>query len=193
MRLEHISNLHNPSSLYIGNHWLWLRVHKTAGTSMYDYYLRDHCINRSKQKGKVKNWLSQIDEDELNKKFIWSFVRNPYDRFLSAAAMFNLDANHLAGDFKYMTKQTNIIKRHTEPQHKFTHYKGHQIPDFIGKYENLENDWCKVLIEIHLPHFNLPKSNGSSHGNWQEVLSEQTKSFIRDFYHFDFKYFGYEK
>lgn len=193
MRLEHISNLHNPSSVYIGSTWIWLRVHKTAGTSMYDYYLRDYCINSSKQKDKVKYWLSRTDEDELNKKFIWSFVRNPYDRFLSAAAMFKIDANHLAADFNHMTEKANIIKRHTEPQHKFTHYKGHQIPDFIGKYENLEYDWTWALFMCRLPDYKLPKSNSSTHGNWQDVLTNQTKEFIRAYYHLDFRYYGYEK
>ena len=107
--------------------------------------------------------------------------------------MFKIDPNHLAGDFKYMTRQANIIKRHTEPQHKFTHYKGHQIPDFIGKYENLENDWRKVLDKINLPYFLLPVSNSSTHKSWQEELTDKTKEFIRTFYHLDFKYFGYEK
>ncbi len=192
MRLEHISNLHNPSSIYIGDRWIWLRVHKTAGTSMYDC-IRDHCINISKQKIKVKNWLSRIDEDELNKQFIWSFVRNPYDRFLSASAMFKIDPNHLADDFNYKREKANIIKRHTEPQHKFTHYNGRQIPDFIGKFENLESDWKTVLEKINLPFFELPQSNGSTHGTWQDVLTDQTKQFIKAFYHYDFKYFGYEQ
>jgi hypothetical protein len=193
MRLEHISNLHNPSSVYIGNSWIWLRVHKTAGTSMYDHYLRSHCINISKQKDQVDNWLSRIDEDQLKKQFIWSFVRNPYDRFLSAAAMFKIDPNHLADDFNYKREKANIIKRHTEPQHKFTHYNGHQIPDFIGKFENLENDWRTVLEKMNLPYCLLPVSNSSIHKDWREELTEKTKSFIRAFYYLDFKYFGYEQ
>ena len=123
MRLKHIRNLHNPSSVYIGSSWIWLRVHKTAGTSMYNC-IRDYCINMSKQKDQVNDWLNNIDEDDLNMQFIWSFVRNPYDRFLSAAAMFKIDPNHLAGDFKYMTKQANIIKRHTQPQHNSHTTKG---------------------------------------------------------------------
>lgn len=189
---KHIKNLKNKSSLYVAEDWIWLRVHKTAGTSMYDYYLRNYCINESKDFDYMEYWVENVNDQDLKDKYIWSFVRNPYDRFLSAASMFNLHPNDFANRFDYIRAKKNIIKRHTEPQHIFTHYEGHQIPHFIGKYENLENDWRKVLDKINLPYFLLPVSNSSSHGDWREQLTEQTKEFIREFYRLDFKYYGYE-
>lgn len=194
IRQEHILNLHNECSIYIGDKWIWLRIHKNAGTSMYDM-IRDECINIAKenQEEQVKNWLDKIEEINLNEKFIWSFVRNPYDRFLSMSAMFSVHPNYFAAHFHKIRGRKGMIKRHTEPQHTFTHYNGHQIPDFIGRYETIKEDWRTVLQKINMPYLELPKKNTSKHENWKEVLNDEAKSFIRTFYHLDFKYFGYEK
>lgn len=192
MRLEHIKNLYNPNSLYVGKDWIWIRVHKTAGTSMYDYFLKDHCITHSRQKNKLQNWINSISENDLQKYFIWSFVRNPYDRFVSSASMFDIDPNTFARNFKAIRKSQNIVKRHSEPQHYFTHYKGQNMTNFIGTYENLGGDWMLLLKLLKLNPFNLPMSNASRHGKWYDILDDYSKQFVREFYKLDFQYFGYE-
>jgi hypothetical protein len=141
----------------------------------------------------VKDWLWRVKEEELKEMFIWSFVRNPYDRFISAASMFQFDPNLFARHFNEVRAENRMVKRHTEPQHTFTHYCGHQVPDFIGRFENIEEDWRTVLERIDLPYKELTKSNKSRHGHWSEVLTKETKSFVASFYHYDFEYFGYEK
>ena len=105
MNKDQINKFFLPSSLYpnIEKKWLWIRIHKNAGTSMYDGYLKDHCLNvvKNNPDGMVDQW---IKEPEIKDYFVWSFVRNPYDRFISIATMFSADPNYFALVFKNLKK-----------------------------------------------------------------------------------------
>lgn len=192
--IEFIKNYHNPHSLYINedNKWLWLRIHKNAGTSMFDF-LKDHCINDPKLKGiYAKRWLQNITEKEIEKYFIWTCVRNPYDRFMSIAAMFSSNPNKFAENF-YLYRNKSIIKRHSEPQHKFTHDKGVQVPTMILRFETVTEDFKKLCSWLDLPEHELTKMNTTKHGHYEDELNEDTIKLINDFYHLDFEYFNYKK
>lgn len=194
MKAEFIKNYHNNCSIYINeqNKWAWLRIHKNAGTSMYDGFLIDHCINYPQNKPKqALKWMKQITDQELDQYFIWTCVRNPYDRFMSMSAMFSSDPNKFARGFHhYRTK--GIIKRHTEPQHIYTHHNGVQIPNMIIKFEDVEDGFKKVCEIIGLPILGVMEwMNASEHGSWGDEMNRETMDFVNEFYKLDFKYFNY--
>ena len=68
-RLQHIKNMPNPNSLYVNDNWIWLRVHKTAGTSMHNNFLKNHCINLNKHRDEVQRWLGTVNEENIGE---WS-------------------------------------------------------------------------------------------------------------------------
>lgn len=115
MKAEFIKTYHNPSSLYFNSQkkWLWLRIHKTAGTSMFDA-LRNYCYCMAKNKPETENWINDLTDEEINEYFIWTFVRNPYDRFHSISAMFGYNPNDFAADFHRMRTES-IVRRHSHP------------------------------------------------------------------------------
>lgn len=195
--VKFLKTYHNPNSLYINTEskWLWLRIHKTAGTSMYDGFLRDHCLNIAKQEQKpqVLRWISAITDAELEQYTIWTCVRNPYDRFNSMAAMFKKDPNQFAQDFHTLRNGNRVINRHTEPQHLFTHHDGVQVPNHVIYFESLQYGFDNVCDKIGLKRFQLPHLNVSRlHEPWQETFTPETIDFVNNHFALDFKYFNYK-
>ena len=197
MKAEFIKNYHNSNSLYINekNKWLWLRIHKNAGTSMYDDFLYKHCINESKSntkdKSRVIKWRKNITDEKLEDYVVWTFVRNPYDRFNSMAAMFGSDPNKFAEGFHRYTGK-GIIERHTRPQHLFTHYKGESMVDLTFRFERLQKDFNTLCFLLDLPEHDLKKLNSSKHRHWKDEMNRKTINFVNKYYKEDFEYFNYE-
>jgi len=195
MKADFIKTYHNRCSLYINKEskWLWLRIHKTAGTSMYDNFLRDYCINVNKgeQRTEAIHWAKNITDVELKDYFVWTFVRNPYDRFNSMASMFNKDPNDFAENFEYYI-QNSVMFRHTRPQHLFTHHKGQLQADYVGRFESLQADFDVICKKMGVPLHSLGKFNTSNHGHWKNDLDKKTIRFVNKYYEKDFKYFNYK-
>lgn len=197
MIAKFIKKYHNVNSLYINqqNKWLWLRIHKTAGTSMYDGFLKDHCINISKKNHhqEVKNWIQHITDKELKNYTIWTCVRNPYDRYVSMAAMFNKEPNEFALLFHQLQKTNSVIFRHSQPQHIYTHKNGVQIPQIIVRFEHLQSDFSNLCKTLNLPDHELQKLNATKRKPWQEVLTTKTIQFINKEFNEDFKAYHYKQ
>jgi hypothetical protein len=145
--------------------------------------------------------------------FIFAFVRNPYDRFVSyynylknKGGMFgdifwepHDMAEHnknLIGETKNISeflRQENLEKKMMEqdpsaivPQHVW-------LPngaDFIGKLENLDNDF-KTLTNILKKDLDLPHVNKSIKEATE--LDKEEKQIIYEFYKRDFELYGYDK
>lgn len=135
-----------------------------------------------------------------DKIFKFAFVRNPYDKFISSYkwAVNNyddwkkMDINDLAKDIreKYKTwEETDLKALMFKGQHRFicNQYYTPQV-DFIGKFENLKDDWAyvakKLGIKGKLPHLN--KSKG------KPKLTSQSKRLIAEIYEKDFETFEYK-
>ena len=196
---QFIKDYHNKNSLYIGDKWIWLRIHKNAGTSMYQGFLNDFCINMSQSKGidnfkdkaKVKKWIDNMTDEKLNGYFVWTFTRNPYDRFNSMAAMFSCPPNEFAKRFDELCGK-GIVFRHTRPQHLYTHHNGISQVDYYGDMDSIDRHWEEICKRCNLPQHKLKRLNTSKHGKWIEEFNQETIDFINDYYRLDFEYFNYE-
>lgn len=190
-----IKNYHNQNSLYINpdRKWLWLRIHKTAGTSIYSKLQHD-CINLSKGKHQLeaKQWINTISEEEIKNYLIWSFVRNPYDRFMSMATMFSVDPNRFAKEFHSIRDRKEIIQRHTLPQHLYTHHEGKSMLTYTFKVENIQDHFDFLCDKIRIPKTELPHLNKTEHEPWRKVFNGKTIKFINEYFELDFQYFNYK-
>ena len=87
----------------------------------------------------------------------------------------------------------NIIKsKAVDKQFDFLSGKNNKlIVDFIGRYENLNDDFKKVCdrtgITCLLHHYH--KSN---HGNYRKYYNQKTKELIAQYYKKDIVYFEYK-
>ena len=201
-----------------GGTYLSYMLHKYYGFK--NYYLRrpDHdsfCLNKKKTT-KYINYENRIHgvliyyktSPQLNKKmgmnlqkwntyYKFCFIRNPYDKIISAWNHINrykipfnnyLNLKNTCNDVEYMhmflPQVRNIINQ-----------KGIIDINFIGKFENLEEDFHTILKNIGIKsiiHDVNKQMNKREHLEFyeyynQEVLDKVNKLLIEDFNNLDYE------
>jgi len=145
------------------------------------------------------NKIMNMNREKWDNYFIFTFVRNPYDKIVSGWNYCNkynisfsnyLQINNGANDFDYwhvfMPQVRHIINE-----------KGVNAAHFIGKFEMLEEDLAKVLFMlgikniIHKPF----KKNGKVHKNYLEYYKDDGELFnkVNKILKEDFDNLDYEK
>lgn len=155
----------------------------------------------------IKHRLTPTESDF----YIFSFVRNPFDRLVS------LYENQYNGNpLRYLdTNRASIYIMYNKGFEYFiwevlsstkwnmdTHYKTlydelytdglHRtlIPDYVGRFENFEEDF-KVLSD-RFGFKPLPKLNPSQRGDWRDYYTLKTAERVYQKFEKDFHTFGYD-
>ena len=66
-----------------------------------------------------------------------------------------------------------------------------QSAEFIGKYEDLNTDWCRVANQIGMTS-KLPVTNKSIRSGYKDYYDESMRNIIYTVYQDEFERFGYE-
>lgn len=173
--------------------FIFMKQAKAAGTSIYrgillkeipDIVQQTHCPE------KFNRWLDELTDEKLENYFIFSVVRNPFERFVSTASYFGISVKKFASDFeKYCREKT--IEKHSLPMHPFTHISDKAFVDFICRVESLQADMNLVFDKIGLERRMLSRMQRSSHSHYSRYLGEKEINFIRKKYQKDLELFGY--
>ena len=133
----------------------------------------------------------------------FTFVRNPWDRVVSAWSRIIakkekwFDCNQLKNDqyfgdviyrnFQEFLKGKFWFDTHFNPQMKWIIYP----LDFIGKYENLDNDLKKVFNDNNIEWSDDGHLYKSYHRPYKEYYNENTLHIIKSVYLEEIKIFRY--
>jgi len=179
---------------------LFIHIPKAGGTSIIEIirkYNKDH-----PEGGHIK--ATTYPKEYRDSCFVFSFVRNPYDRLSSAHKYLTGGYGNKADvkfgktlslDFKYFVKHQ--LKNNMNWQHFLTMvYLLNDDIDFIGKVENFQQDFDIICDKIGIPQQQLPhinKSNHkSNHKHYTEYYDDETRQTVSEIYAEDIERFGYK-
>ena len=173
---------------------IFIEVPKTGSTTIRSI------IGRTKKPHlDILQIKKQVTIKQFNQYFKFGFVRNPWDR---AVSLYNRNEGI---QLKNKMSFVNFIKWHnyatdtcTHPSQKkyqldfFTDSVGELLVDFIGKFENLQQDFNIICDKIGIPQHQLPHINKSNHKHYTEYYDDETREIVAEKYAKDIEYFGYE-
>jgi len=146
------------------------------------------------------NDFTDMNDCKWKEYFKFCFVRNPYDRAVSGWN-YLMEVQKLNIDFDKYLKMKNIVSEN-EYWHVFlSQYQtildenGNIFVDYIGKFENIENDFQIILQKIgfnkikHTPTFYNRRKND----NYKKYYTQEALDIINTIYENDFIYFNYIK
>lgn len=167
---------------------LFIHIPKTGGASM------------STAPFILKHGTFEVKPDtEFHQQFVrFSFIRHPYTRYASAILNLTSGGKPLYATeetFEQFTKDITLDKimdddyyLHLRPMSWYLHTEEGFQPEFIGRFEWLNEDWerlCDLCDEKwELPHHN---KSGRTYDDLltDEVKEKLAKIYAKDFYYFD--------
>ena len=152
----------------------------------------------SKMIGTLKN-KKDIDASSY---FKFAFVRNPWDSLVSCYFYRVKESKNPCVPMRDVyAEQTTIgfekfVKRHVgHLVTQFSMINKNQTSthcDFIGRFENLNEDFAEVCRLIGLPEIKLKAYNTTKHKHYTEYYTEETKKIVENHFKKDIEYFNYE-
>jgi hypothetical protein len=200
--------------------FIFIHVPKTAGRSVHSSLLDAFNMEYSWPDNNLGGHVSSVNyqsryKEEYDKFFKFAFVRNPWDRLVSA---FFYMSNH------YIRPQCPFLKRE-RPHESFETFIKEDLPrfllhthvrpqsfwvcdedgevnvDFVGRFESLNEDFKNVCNKLNAGNQKLKFTNrhdsrknghgaGSSKPYW-EFYDKQMVDIVGDLFFQDVKTFGY--
>lgn len=197
----------------------YLAIKKCGCTSIARYIAKQKVENILTPIWKPENAKHNFDfvttdEKSLSEYFTFTFVRNPYDRFLSFYKNWIvnppqeniLEHYKKFGFFKNMPfdecvkafsriSDVSLLEAHTIPLY-FSVFRDKTLRvKFVGKLENIDNDFTYIKnacsLEGELQKLNSSKAKTGSKKT--SLYTPELKELIYSFYRLDFEVFGYSK
>ena len=180
---------------------LYIHIPKTAGTS-----ISLCCYGEDPWHYPITHY-KYLTSRYLNSLFKFTFVRNPYFRLLSAYQYsFKQAEKHPKTSVRFVTEYhsfEHFVKSWVKAENVNEHYffwpqcryicdKNNEVKvDYIGKFENIENDFNFVKNTLKISQL-LPKANQSS-GHDTQQYSDELANIVYQVYKDDFELFGYDR
>jgi len=177
--------------------FIFIHIAKTAGQSMVRGVFMDKIEDAVNSPGLD----APINSEKWADYFKFTFVRNPWDRMVSA---YNY---HIPG-VKKGESFADFVRNYAwdeegDPYNKhwldqYLHVEGVNDGkgwiDFVGRFENLEEDWnkaCKVIgTEWKLPHRNVNHANPRNK-HYTDYYDDDSKKIVEEAYQRDLELYGY--
>ena len=132
----------------------------------------------------------------------FAFIRNPFDRMVSLyffyvsktkEKLISKKMREYCESVKSIGIEKFLQKKQVLTQYEMLHDKdGSCLVDFIGKFENVNQDFDKICEQIFNQKIELGHHNSTNKKHYSEYYNEHTKQRVIDNYSQDFILGGYE-
>lgn len=187
---------------------IFVHIPKTAGLSLYNLICKEVKLLDHDTRNPDFKFLKEYSFSD--NPFIFCFVRNPWDRLVSSYFYLKNGGDPIysadADDFDFYFGSFTLFKDmllnwsnsfynqiHFKPQYEWVCDDDDNIlVDFIGRFENLQQDFNIVCDKIGTPQQKLPHTHKSKHKHYTEYYDDETRQIVAEKYAKDIEYFGYE-
>lgn len=171
--------------------FIFMRPARIGGTSLLRYVLQEVLPDILIFKDRPAQWLEWLDEITdtlLEEYFIFSIVRNPWDRMLSLACYFEMSLE----DLLLARHENHKVMGHSKPLVNYTHIGGKPFVDYTCRFETFEQDVTQALdlLGVSSPDV-LPHVSKTEHAHYSKYYTEKTRLEIEKIYKQDILLFGY--
>ncbi len=132
-----------------------------------------------------------------NEYFKFAFVRNPYEiavsrYFWERRGKGNVEACSVE-DFRRWVK-FDLLNKDYDWLHKYISINDNIELDYIGRYENLSEDYNYICDRLDLPKDKLPVKKGGYRDkeHYSYYYDDETKDIVSNFFKTDIRLFGYD-
>ncbi|MDM8565602.1 sulfotransferase family 2 domain-containing protein [Candidatus Halobeggiatoa sp. HSG11] len=152
---------------------------------------------------KAKEAKKELSEDIYNNFYKFAFVRNPWDWQVSMYHFILKETTHIkyelvksmSGFEEYLEWVVETDKPYAKGATKFqkdtiTDNDGKIIVDFVGRYENLTQDFQQVCKTLNI-EATLPIINKTSHRDYRSYYNTKTQKIVAEHFKADIELFGY--
>ena len=208
-KTKHCMVMDRYRALYIVNNKVAYSSIKTAICDALDIQFRDAYTR------KIECPYLDLNDEKYKDYFIFSFVRNPWDRLVSCYEhFFNRDSNHYE-TINYAKPYAEMLNKDKMTFDDFVHYVANEpdehrdphwssqystlslneaghLPDEIGRFESLAEDTVRIFSKAGIPA-KIPHLNKSirSKGHYSKYYRKQTRNMVSQRYQKDIDVFGY--
>ena len=176
---------------------LFIHIPKTAGTSI------SKSLNIPKDH--EHKTLQQIikNKSELNKYYKVAFVRNPYDRLVSLynekkeTGWLYKDINFkkfikfIYTDISKISNDPNL-ENHSKPCSFWLKYDKQINMDYIGKFENINDDFNFICNTLNLDNKILPHMRKRNKMHYSKYYDIETINIVKKYHKEDLILFNYK-
>ena len=190
---------------------IFIHIPRTAGTSIESsirpgWNFKNLGTDLFKQKHTLASTAKHLYKEYWNDYFKFSFVRNPWGRMLSMSQYKNFYGCIIKDGkldiSKYMQEHSGVeidprSKSNTEnikpiKNAVYLNILNEEL-DFIGRFENLQEDFSKVCSIINCENKLLHKEiNETKHKHYTEYYDDETRQIVAKKYAKDIEYFNYK-
>ena len=157
-------------------------------TDYHKYAFRQHDdINAAKR---------LMPEDLFESYFKFAFVRNPWDRLVSEYEFIRRRSDHgrhskvIKMDFdKYIVYQSRRFDAHQI--NMLADKNGKVLMDFVGKFENLQDDWNRVTEKLGIKNKELSHRKKAGIKDYSSYYTPETRALVGELWKKDIEAFGY--
>lgn len=188
----------------------FIHIPKAGGSSMRSLFVSLPNARVITHNTRDPNYVFYKDACKKDTSFSFCFVRNPWDRLVSSffylkkgggrgiGSSDHEDFKKYFGEFKNFKDMIRnwddsfFNQIHFRPQYQWVGDDNKVMVDFVGRFENLQEDFNVICNKIGIPQRRLPHTNKSTHKRYADYYDEETRGIVAKKYAKDIEYFKYK-